>query len=103
MWHSLPVKGLLWDQIWIKSGTRGSWIRFQSHPSGTRVATVERRVVNPLAKGLVMSQCVANLQSEVTGVRVDEARADPSMPAMPVNERQFRFAHFPDLLHQIGQ
>jgi hypothetical protein len=44
-----------------------------------------------------------NAESEISGICVDEARADPSMPAMPVNERQFRFAHFPDLLHQIGQ
>jgi hypothetical protein len=61
------------DQIWIKTGAGRNWIAFQAHPRDTHILTVQSRVMNPRPEAFVMSQCMANLQSKVAGVRVDEA------------------------------
>lgn len=46
---------------------------------------------------------MSNAKSEVARIGADKARADSAVPTVAVDERQLRFAHFPDLLHQIGQ
>ena len=72
------------NQIWIKTGTRGCWIRFESDTCDTHVFTVQSRVVNPRPKALVMSQGASNLQPKVAGVRIDEARCYPSIASVPM-------------------
>jgi hypothetical protein len=81
--------------------TGGGWIAFQSDACGTQVLAVESCVVNPRPKALVMSECMANLQPKVAGVRIDEARCYASIASVPVYEVQKRFSHLPRLLNHF--
>jgi len=87
------------NQIWIETGTTGSWIPLESDTCDAHVSTVQSRVVNPHPKVLVMSQGVSNLQPEVTGVRIDEAGSYTSISSVPMYEVQIRLSHLPRLLN----
>jgi len=48
-----------------------------------------------------MAQRVANLQPEVAGVRIDEARCYTSIASVPMYEVQIRFSYLPRLLNHF--
>ena len=50
-----------------------------------------------------MSQSAANLQSEGTGVRVNESWRDPSIASVPMDEIQARLSHLPRLLDDLSE
>ena len=50
----------------IKFLSRRVWIRFQSDRGAAHLAAIKRRMLNPLAKRLVMPQRPPNTQAKVT-------------------------------------
>ena len=48
-----------------------------------------------------MSQCAANLQPKVAGIRIDEAWCYTSITSMPMDEVEIRFSHLPGLLNHF--
>jgi len=48
-----------------------------------------------------MSQCVANLQPKVAGVRIDEAWCYTSIASVPMYEVEIRLSHLPRLLNHF--
>lgn len=60
-------------------------------------------MINPRTQRFVRPEGVSNAKSEVARICVDKARADSAVSTVAVDERQLWFAHFPDLLHQIGE
>jgi len=55
---------------------------------------------NPLSQRSIVSQGTAEAKAEVARVCVHEARADPAIPPVAVNQRQVCRADFPSLLYQ---
>ena len=83
----------------IKLFPRRVRVRLQPDRGRTHLATIQRRVLNPSAKRLVMSQRLPNTETKVTGVCIHETRSDASIAAMTMNQCQFVFTHLPSLLH----
>lgn len=57
--------------------------------------------MNPCPEAFVISKCMANLQSKVSGVGVDEARRYTSIASVPMYEGQVGLSHFPRLLNDL--
>jgi hypothetical protein len=87
----------------VKLFPRRVWVRFQSNRGRTHLATIQRRVLNPSAKRLVMSQRPPNTKTKVTGVRIHKTRSNSSIAAMTMNQCQFVFTHLPSLLYNFAE
>jgi len=87
----------------IKLFPRRVWVRFQSDRGRTHLATIQRRVLNPSAKRLVVSQRLPNTETKVTGVCIHKTRSNSSISAMTMNQGQFVFTHLPSLLHNFAE
>ena len=94
----VDLRGIRWPAINHLPGWRG--IRFEPYGRAAHLSAVERGGKNPFAQRFVVTQRTPDTQSEVTGICVDEARADPTVAPMAVNQRQSCFAHLPGLLHK---
>ena len=82
---------------------RRVWVRFQSDRGRTHLATIQRRVLNPSAKRLVMSQRLPNTETKVTGVCIHKTRSNSSISSMTMNQCQFVFTYLPSLLHNFSE
>jgi hypothetical protein len=64
---------------------------------------IERRVLNPLAKRVVMPRRPPDTKTKVTSVRIHKARTVSSIPTMTMNQRQLVFTHLSSLLDNHGK
>jgi len=85
----------------IKLFPRRVRVHLQPDRGRTHLATIQRRVLNPSAKRLIMSQRLPNTETKVSGVCIHETRSDASIAAMTMNQCQFVFTHLPSLLHNF--
>lgn len=89
------------QDIDIEFRSGGCFIRSQFNPCASRILAVQRCMQNPSSQSGVLAKGTAYLKAEVSGIGVNEAGGDSSIPTMTVDDAQMGLSHFPNLLDDL--